>query len=115
MRLFDLAGSLPANRASLISAVLDHDVFPRLVAPGNETSSEPEVSRKRADDLDALVDREARRLRTTFAGCVRDRDYAGALAIGGEIIRVLPDHSLAADFRHIKPHLHKRLDSAAAK
>ena len=153
VRLFDLAASLPANRASLISAVLDRDVFPRLVAPANETSGElhhfdqddpaslmrqwevaigkddlhtarlihaaltergeTEVSRKPVDDLDALVDREARRLRTTFAGCVRDRNYAGALAIGEEIIRLLPEHSLAADFKRIKPHLYRRMDRAA--
>lgn len=152
MRLFDLAASSPANRASLISAVLDRSVFPRLVASANENSGEPqhfdqdnpasltrrwevairkddlrtarllhaplskigapEAARKLVDDLDALVHREARRLRTSFAGYVRDRDYVGALAIGEEIVRLLPDHSLAVDFTRIKPHLQRRVESA---
>jgi len=59
--------------------------------------------------LEALVARTDKRLREAFSRCVRESDFAGALAVGDEICEALPDSRIARDFLRAKPHLLRHL------
>ncbi len=68
------------------------------------------------DALARLVKDVKKDLRVRFMRCLHAGDIRGALRVGEEIISVLPDHRIAADFERIKPKLeaqlpHKRANS----
>lgn len=64
--------------------------------------------------IEALADRTERALRRTFADRVHEHDLAAALAVGEQIIRLLPDRPVADGFRRIEPHLARRVREAEA-
>jgi hypothetical protein len=63
--------------------------------------------------LDDLTRRIEGRLRDRFAGCVRDGDFEGALAVGDEIRLHLADRPIAGDFARIEPHILRKLGRSA--
>ena len=62
-----------------------------------------------------LADRIERSLREAFSLRVRERDYAGALAIGERMCSLLPDRPVVAEFMRVRPHLLRRLNREAAR
>jgi len=64
--------------------------------------------------VEELADRIERSLREAFSLRVRERDYAGALAIGERMCSLLPDRVVVAEFMRVRAHLLRRLHREAA-
>ena len=64
--------------------------------------------------VEELADRIERSLREAFSLRVRERDYAGALAIGERMCGLLPDRAVVAEFMRVRAHLLRRLNREAA-
>ena len=77
-------------------------------------TSAPEQLLPLRQQLEAISTDVERRLRDRFSQLVRDRDFAGALATGEEICRLLPDRPVAEEFRRLAPHLVVRAGSRAS-
>jgi hypothetical protein len=75
-------------------------------------TASPDLVAELEEQLRDLERRTGRRLREAFNENVRCEDYAGALATGTEILRLLPNSSIAADFERIRPHLLRRVERA---
>lgn len=60
-------------------------------------------------ELSLLSDRVERELRTKFSDCMGRRDFPGMLDVGEQIIALLPDRSVADDYRKIEPHIVRRV------
>ena len=139
VRMLDLAAIGSGNPDVLAAGTLDHEAFPRLMAkPAEEPPAPDEENFSPADDeqgsgeaypalvdgageeaaaslREDLADRVERSLRKEFSSCVRKGDYAGGLAIGERICKLLADRPVAAEFRRIRPYLLGRLNRDAAK
>jgi hypothetical protein len=64
--------------------------------------------------VEELADRIERSFREAFSLRVRERDYAGALAIGERMCSLLPDRAVVAEFLRVRAHLLRRLNREAA-
>lgn len=62
-----------------------------------------------------LANRVESGLRKAFAAHVRNRDFAGALAVGSQIVELFPDRPVAQDFAAVKDQLERHLRSRAAR
>ncbi len=65
--------------------------------------------------VEELADRIERSFREAFSLRVRERDYAGALAIGERMCSLLPDRAVVAEFMRVRAHLLRRLHREAAR
>ncbi len=65
--------------------------------------------------VEELADRIERSFREAFSLRVRERDYAGALAIGERMCSLLPDRPVVAEFMRVRPYLLRRLDPEPAQ
>jgi hypothetical protein len=68
--------------------------------------------------LGRLADQTEIALREAFSACADRRDCAGMLAVGRDIVRLLHDRPVAAEFRRIEPYLVrqlKRRDGSSAR
>jgi len=140
MQLLDLAAMGGGNLDALTAATLDHKAYPRLSATIEEGSQEqreedstpsegdtqkrcepypPLVEEARVEAIaslsEELAERVERSLREAFSSCVRKGDYAGGLAIGERIGKLLADRPVAAEFRRIRPYLLGRLNREATR
>jgi len=68
-----------------------------------------------AAQVEELADRIERSFREAFSLRVRERDYAGALAIGERMCSLLPDRAVVAEFLRVRAHLLRRLDPEPAQ
>ncbi len=59
-----------------------------------------------------LAERVELGLRKSFTAHVQNRDFAGALAVGNQILELLPDRSVARDFEALKGQLERHLNSS---
>lgn len=92
-------GDLPACR-EILAALMD--------------TADRETVAALSDVLSALADRKERELRASFSSCLARHDYAAALAVGDEILSLLPDRPVAADFERVRPLLLQRAEANAA-
>jgi hypothetical protein len=85
-------------------AIRDADLLAcRAVYSALVDTAGPEQIAPLRDQLDAVCTHVAKELRHRFTGCIRERDFAGALAVGEQIGRNLPDHPIAREFDRIRP------------
>jgi len=135
VRTLDLAAVGPGDPDLLKAATLGQKVFPRLVAAVGRTPCEgpldeeaeptpapatvaPEdlpFSARRGTEKQDAPDQTERELRTSFATCVREGDYAGALAVGERIAELFPNRAMTSEFIRIRPHLLRRHRLAAGR
>lgn len=69
---------------------------------------EPRVVVELGEQIEALARRTEEALRLRFRACVRGRDFDGALNVGRDILRLMPDRSVADEYRHLEPHVLRR-------
>jgi len=74
---------------------------------------EPEVVARFGSELDEMDERVSTDLRVEFSERFRERDFAGALAVGERILELLPNHPLAREFERIRSLLEKRCSDAS--
>lgn len=67
------------------------------------------------EQLAVLADRVERSLRKAFSAHVQNRDFAGALAVGNQIVELLPDRPVANDFESLKVKLERHAESNAVR
>jgi len=65
--------------------------------------------------LAALTARVERKLRSAFSAHVRNRDFAGAIAVGNQITELLPGTPVARDFEAVRSQLHQKQQSTLAR
>ena len=68
-------------------------------------TAEPQVVVRLSEELETLARKNEHELRERFASRVREQDYDGALAVGREINRLLPDRLIAEEYAKLEPHL----------
>ena len=105
----------PPDPHRLWKKALRNDDLPtcRTLLPTLSTGADPETIAALTSEMEELADRIEDSLRTAFADCVRQKDYAAALATGQKIATLLPDRPIATEFAHLKPHLDLRIEGAA--
>jgi hypothetical protein len=80
-----------------------------------ETEVDPAVLELVQMQMRQLGESVERALRARFSECVRNRDVAGALATGEQILAQLPDTRIAAEFERIRPALLAHHGSSASE
>jgi len=71
-------------------------------------TAEPQIVVRLSEQLESLARQKERSFREQFAACVRDGDYDGALAVGREILRLMPDRLIADEYHRLEAHLLRR-------
>jgi len=69
---------------------------------------EPRAVVQLGEQLEALARRTEESLRVRFGEAVRNRDFDTAVTIGRDILRLMPDRTVAEEYREIEPHLLRR-------
>lgn len=78
-------------------------------------TAEPRIVVRVSEQFEALARRKEKSFREQFAAAVRDGDYDGALAVGREILRLMPDRLIADEYRRLETHLLRRRAEVEAR
>jgi hypothetical protein len=87
-------GDLAACR-SILSALVD--------------TESPDAVAQLTAELAELTSRTEAALRSSFSACIREGDYAGAVAVGRRMCALLPGRPVIAEFERVRPLLERRL------
>jgi len=71
-------------------------------------TAEPHIVVRLSEQFESLARQKERAFREQFAACVRNGDYDGALAVGREILRLMPDRLIADEYHRLEAHLLRR-------
>jgi len=78
-------------------------------------TASPQVVVRLGEQLESLARQKEEALRREFAAAVRDGDFDQALAVGREILRLMPDRLIADEYRRLEAHLLRRRAEAEAR
>ncbi len=71
-------------------------------------TADPQIVVRLSEQLEALARQTEKSFREKFAACVRASDYDGALGVGREIFRLMPDRLIADEYHQLEAHLLRR-------
>jgi hypothetical protein len=69
---------------------------------------EPQLVVRLSEQYESLARVCEQALREKFASCVREQDFDGALSVGREIVRLMPDRLVAEEYAKLEAHLLRR-------
>lgn len=78
-------------------------------------TAEPHLVVRLSEQLEALARRVEKQCRERFAACVREQDFDGAVGVGREILRLMPDRQIADEYRQLESHLLRRRAEAQTR
>lgn len=76
---------------------------------------EPQLVVRLSEQFESLARECEQTLREQFAVCVREQDFDGALSVGRDIVRLMPDRLIAQEYTKLEAHLLRRRAQAQHK
>ncbi len=114
-----LVGDQPMNRNMLRTwkvAVREGDLATcRSMYAALVDTAEPQIVVRLSEQLEALAGQKEKSFREQFAACVRDGDYDGAMGVGREILRLMPDRLIAEEYHQLEAHVFRRRAESEAR